>query len=633
MAEMKTLTINDVRYDITDANAIKFTEQTLTEEQKAQARENIGLVTIEPLEDDIPKVFFGASLPQTKTEIATSFRYISKTLDIKGYCKTKAQGASSMNYPKKNQTVKLYKDANCTEKLKIDFKGWGEQNKFCFKANWIDLTHARNIVSARLWGDVVKSRANYNSIPNLLRTSPNQGAVDGFPVKVYANGEYQGRYTINIPKDAWMANMDDNLNTHCILCGESNFLDSSLFRETTVIDGSDWSDEIHDVVPEDIRARWNDVINFIVNSTDDEFVSGISNYFDVQSLIDYYLFGLVTCGLDAFGKNQLYMTYDGLKWFATMYDLDSTWGLWWDGTRFVTIDYPRTQYQDFMDGRGNLLYIRLANLFVNEIAMRWDELRLNILNIDNIINRFERFTDICPPWLVEEDYADTTVNGAFTEIPSQTSNNIQQIRAYVMDRLDYCDAFIAQTVMDADYTIVEYIESDGNQFINTGIYGGTNAEYEIKFAPHVKDGRWAHYFANTEKPIPFIVSHYQGWIGTTFGFDFRWNLPDASPKTIRFDKEFKLYKDGAELISAQDNSSNVGSGWGSDAWHVFGTPNEAASRSSMRLYSLKMYTNGELVRDFIPVRRNNDGTFGLYDNVSEKFFYNEGTGAFIGPET
>lgn len=43
MAEMKTLTINGVKFDITDDAAVRFEEQSLTEEQKAQARENIGV--------------------------------------------------------------------------------------------------------------------------------------------------------------------------------------------------------------------------------------------------------------------------------------------------------------------------------------------------------------------------------------------------------------------------------------------------------------------------------------------------------------------------------------------------------------------------------------------------------------
>lgn len=397
------------------------------------------VATVEPAEDDIPKIFFGGALQQNKTEAVVPFRYISKTDEIIGFAEIKAQGNSSLNYPKKNQTVKLFKDADCSEKLKADFKGWGAQSKFCFKANWIDLTHARNVVSARLWGDVLRSRSDYENLPELLRTSPNQGAVDGFPVKVYAGGVYQGRYTLNIPKDKWMANMDDDLDEHCILCGEG--YKSGCFREVST---GQWTDEIHDSMPSSIANRWKDVISFVMNSTDEEFRANLGNYFDVQSLIDYHLFGLVSCGLDAYGKNQLYMTYDGQKWIATMYDMDSTWGLWWSGDSFVATDYDRTEYQDFKDGEGNLLYIRLEELFFEELQARWAELRIGALSIENIINRFERFTDIAPAELVKEDYASTTADGTFTSIPSKTANTIQQIRAFAVARHAWCDAYMAE---------------------------------------------------------------------------------------------------------------------------------------------------------------------------------------------
>lgn len=398
-------------------------------------------VSVEPAEDDIPKVFFGGALQQTKDAAVVPFRYISKTQDISGYAEIKAQGNSSMSYPKKNQTVKLFKDADCTEKLKVNFKGWGMQNKHVYKANWIDLSHARNVVSARLWADVVKSRAGYENLPELLRTSPNQGAVDGFPVKVYAAGVYQGRYTLNIPKDKWMVNMDDALDTHCILCGE-NYV-SGCFRAAASINGSDWTDEIHGTVPDAIKTRWNEVISFVMNSTDEEFKANLGNYFDVESLLDYHLFGLVSCGLDAYGKNQIYMTYDGQKWIASMYDMDSTWGLWWTGASFVATDYDRSEYQDFKDGEGNLLYIRLEELFYEELQARWAELKNGAMSIENIINRFERFTDIAPSDLVTEDYASTTGGGSFTNIPSKTTNNIQQIRSFALARQAWTDEYVA----------------------------------------------------------------------------------------------------------------------------------------------------------------------------------------------
>lgn len=407
---------------------------------------NIGN-NVEPQLMDMPRIYFSeGTLPTNKTAIMMKFDYYSKTHEYHGWAEIKCQGNSSMSYPKKNFTIKLYKDKGKTEKLKIDFKGWGKQNKFVLKANWIDLTHARNVVSARIWGDIVKSRSGYANLPELLRTSPNQGAIDGFPVTVYGNGYYQGRYTLNIPKDRWMSNMDDTLDTHCILCGE-NYV-SGCFRALPAINGSDWTDELHDVVPATIKTSWTNAIKFVMNSTDAEFKANLGNYFDVNSLIDYLLYGIVSTGLDAFGKNQIYMTYDGTKWIASMYDMDSTWGLWWDGSKFVATDYAREEFQDLKDEgngvvkQGNLLYLRLQNLFINEIKSRYAELRQNIFTYPYLVNKFEEFTQICPQDVVKEDYASTTVNGAYTGIPSKTTNNIQQLRNNINARLTYVDNYI-----------------------------------------------------------------------------------------------------------------------------------------------------------------------------------------------
>lgn len=423
---------SDVTYDDTE------TELGVDNVQNAidKLSEEVVDYGIEPKTDDIPKIFFDEAMPQTKDYMKTKFRYISKTLDVEGYVEFKAQGNSTLRFPKKNQTVKMYKDEALTEKLKIDFKGWGKQSKHVYKAYWNDLTHARDIVSARIWADIVRSRSNYETLPELLKTSPNQGAIDGFPVKVYSQGIYQGRYALNIPKDAWMANMDDELDTHCILCGEG-FV-SGCFREASM---AEWTDEIHDTVPNVISDSWIGVINFVMNSTDEEFKSNLDNYIDKQSAIDYHLFNLANCGMDSYGKNQLFLTYDAIKWYASVYDMDATWGMSWNGG-FVATDYPRTSYEDMGYGReGHLLYIRLEELFWDELRTRWFELRKGALSDANVINHFERFTDICPPWLVEEDYASTTANGKFTGIPQQGKNNIQQLRDYAVKRMAWVDEY------------------------------------------------------------------------------------------------------------------------------------------------------------------------------------------------
>ena len=397
---------------------------------------------IEPKADDIPKVFIDGAIPTTKNDVLAELTYISKTLTFHSYVTIKCQGTSSMSYPKKNFTVKLFEDEARTIKKKINFRNWGSQNKFCLKANWIDISHLRNIVSAQLWGDVVKSRENYETLPELLRTSPNQGAIDGFAIKVYNNGVYQGRYSWNIPKDGWMSNMDDELDTHSILCGEN--YDSGCFRALPQIDESDWSDELHGTSPSGIKDSWTRAISFVMNSSDDEFKQNIGNYFDLQSLIDYHVFGVYICGIDSYGKNQIYMTYDGTKWIASMYDLDSTWGLYWNGQSILPYNYPREQFEDNIQGRlGNLLYKRLEENFYTEIQNRWIELKATALSLSNIINRFEKMSDLVSSDLIKEDYASTTAGGAYTGIPSTTKNNLQQIRNFAVARRSWTDEYFA----------------------------------------------------------------------------------------------------------------------------------------------------------------------------------------------
>ena len=378
---------------------------------------------------NLPIVFLEGDMTGISKENAVKmkFRFVSQFKSFEETCTLKYQGTSSMGYPKKNFTVKLDSKHGV---------GWGKQKKYCLKANYIDHSHARNIVSARLWSQVVSSRADYAEMPELLQQSPNNGAVDGFPIRVYLNETYQGLYTMNIPKGSWQFKMDDTNENHCILCGE-NYV-SGCFRGSANIDGTDWSDELHDIVPDSVKTRWNQVIDFVMNSTDEDFKANITNYIDLQSLIDYYIFAYASTGLDALGKNQIYYTYDGQKYYASMYDMDSTWGMYYDGKKFVSDTYRmQDDYETKVNGRqGNLLYYRLEELFQDEIETRYNELRSSVLSFSNILGEFEKFMSA----ITTEQYSEETT--IYSGIPSSTTNNIKQIRSYVPKRLTYVDSMM-----------------------------------------------------------------------------------------------------------------------------------------------------------------------------------------------
>lgn len=360
------------------------------------------------------------------------FKYVDGTMIKRGYNTIKWQGDSSLSYPKKNYTIKLYCDKNKKCKQPLDF-GWGKQNKYVLKANYIDHSHARNIVSARLWSQIVNSRGTY-SYTN-VKDTPNNGAIDGMPIIVYLNGTYLGLYTLNIPKDKWMFGMDDGISTQAVL-GSENYVEGCFRSSSNPLNG--WSAEFPDELPTEIQTSFKTAYNFVVNNTGADFKSGLSNYFDVASLIDYYIFGYVICHLDGFGKNQLLATYDGIHWSMMAYDMDSTFGLFWNGSKFVSTDYRcQEDYQSVVDGpsgtNGNELFNKLKDNFKAEIYERYTELREDVLSLDNIKFEFEKFINS----ITSKEYVNDIKTN--TGVPQKDVNHLKQIEEYIETRLPYVD--------------------------------------------------------------------------------------------------------------------------------------------------------------------------------------------------
>ena len=391
---------------------------------------------IEPMENDIPKVFINGSIPLTKTEVLAELDYISKTETFHTYIKIKCQGNSSLEHSKKNFTIKMYSDEPREIELKKTFKDWKyAQNKYVLKANFVDHSHSRNIVCARLWDEVVASRSDYDLLPTELKESPKNGAIDGFPIKFYENGVYQGIYTWNIGKDDWMWGLDKDNPNHALICATTN---SDFTREATPcnfrtlwsgIDKEYWDIEVGDNT-EAIKNSLNALITCVKDTDNETFKATIENHLDLQSAIDYWIHQYVTCGLDGLAKNMLLGTYDMEKWIMGAYDMEGTFGLFWNGSKFVSAEYrcPEDYQENY-----SLLFERISELYSERIKERYKELRKTVYSISNIVTHFERLTDTIGKDLYAEDLE------IYVTIPNGDTNNIKQIRTYIRDRLTYVD--------------------------------------------------------------------------------------------------------------------------------------------------------------------------------------------------
>lgn len=328
----------------------------------------------------LPKLYFEGDLDKlNKKSDAQKIKisYISNDINFDGYASIKLQGASSLNFKKKNYNIKFYEDKYLNNELNIDF-GWGSQYKYCLKANWIDKTHSRNIVTANIFADIQKEF-------NLFNDSPNNGMIDGFPIEIYLNNSFLGIYTLNIPKDEWLFDMDNNNPNNLIFSANTWEKTVSFYDKANYID---WEIEVGEQNKENLD-KLNRLIDFVMYSSDEDFKKDINDYFNLDSLLNYYIMVETSHLIDNTSKNLLLITYDGNIWYTSLYDLDTSWGTYWNGIDLV--NYSETNIL-----LENNLWKRVKDNFTDELVERYFYLRGSILTKGNIMNEFYSFYNLIP---------------------------------------------------------------------------------------------------------------------------------------------------------------------------------------------------------------------------------------------
>lgn len=352
-----------------------------------------------------------------------------------GTCTLKGQGASS--YKTAQALVNEGKAGKFNYTINFDTafeatEGWGAQQKYCLKANFIDSTHSRNVVSAKIWGKIVKSRTVANTTLNAL---PNGGAIDGFPIIIIVNGKFHGLYTFNIPKDGWMFGLVEDATKTQAMVGANQHSPATQFKGELAGDESDFELEF---VSDENNTAWvstslNRLINACVNSWGGDLDDVVGQYLDWDSAIDYYILVVVLRGSDMVDKNFLLTTYDGEKWIFTAYDMDTTYGLQWDGSM---LNRPVTNIKFTDCAEINRVFELIKRFKTNELKARYNVLRADILSESRLYQTFENFAWAIPSPVALEDIK------VYPTIPGSSVNGIDQICRWIRQRLESCDMWI-----------------------------------------------------------------------------------------------------------------------------------------------------------------------------------------------
>lgn len=171
-----------------------------------------------------------------------------------------------------------------------------------------------------------------------------------------------------------------------------------------------------------------------------------------------------------------------------------------------------------------------------------------------------------------------------------------------------------------------YIEGTGTQFINTGIAGNVFTRIILEILPS----------NNTLYENAFICSAWseQGPLLISYRNKWRWHagsvVDDGTIDTSNY-SIIDMDLTGFYVNNTRYNFPGTGNRT-SNPIMLFQRVGISGGPGAGKVKSLKIYgANDALLRDFIPARDDNNIVC-LYDNISEEYFYNTGTGEFIGGE-
>lgn len=173
-----------------------------------------------------------------------------------------------------------------------------------------------------------------------------------------------------------------------------------------------------------------------------------------------------------------------------------------------------------------------------------------------------------------------------------------------------------------------YIESNGTQYINTGVIPnrntrivldvegfGTKTEYLYGVDEYKKDFGLCKTSATSTR----VYGYY-------FGGSASITVSNTADRLI-YEQNGNVLSIGTATGTANASSSYTECGYPLYLFNIYSADKSGITNygASVKLYSCRIYDNGSLVRDFIPCE-NESGTTGLYD-LANDIFYPDASGA------
>ncbi|HIE9799423.1 TPA: CotH kinase family protein, partial [Klebsiella pneumoniae] len=370
--------------------------------------------------------------------------YTTATIDIDGeilnipYSSISVQGDSSAGYPKKNLNIGLYIDDKHDDLFTLKIGDCLPHDEWVFKANWIDHTNLRNLMSYYLWERVMASRDGWpkRDIDNYYVGKTGLDEMDtratgypvGYPCVMYINGDFYGTGALAIGKKKENYNIPKNE-------AEKIMIVMGGWKSITTMYNNAQEEGIEIKAPKTVSEEtlgYLQTWDTFANLAQADFTQQAPEHLDTRNVVDFYLLLAVIGATDLFAgdraKNAIFYTWDGTKWYFGPYDLDTTYGLQFNGTQisYAADSAPSTDSGTFWQ--------KILVTYADELSARYAELRDKDIFSVNCL--YDIAAGLSSKYTHELDKAE--INKWPTK-PSLTITSRDQIFSWFNDRLAYLD--------------------------------------------------------------------------------------------------------------------------------------------------------------------------------------------------
>ena len=190
----------------------------------------------------------------------------------------------------------------------------------------------------------------------------------------------------------------------------------------------------------------------------------------------------------------------------------------------------------------------------------------------------------------------------------------------------------AQPLLPAEYQQVEYIASNGSQYIDTLFKANQNTRLEVKFQPTTITG--AHFVAGGRQSYTANAFVFLVWTGSKVFSEYNNSGNVDTGYVCSVNQDCVVYKDkNTVYVNGELKTTHTAATFQTPVnMYLFGVNNngtfDTAQPFKGKIYYARIYDNGSLERNFIPCYRVSDNVIGMYDTVHGEFFINKGSGAF-----